>query len=66
MSFDRAWCYDHFEDFVRSLLRTRSAAQVAYHSGVDKSTISRIAAGSRGTTLRTAKAVVDRYAGRPR
>ena len=65
MRIDRAWAYDHFAEFVRLLLRTRSAAQVAYHSGVDKSTILRAAHG-RDTHLRTAKAVIDRYAARPR
>ena len=62
---DRAWAYDNFPAFVRTLLRTRSAAQVAYHAGVDKSTILRAAHG-RDPHLATAKAVVDRYAARPR
>ena len=65
MTYDRAWAYDHFAEFVRALLRTRSASQVAFRSGVDKTTILRAARG-RAPSLRTAKAVVDRYAGRPR
>ena len=62
---DRAWAYDNFAAFVRGLLRTHSASQVAFRSGVDKTTILR-AANGRCPTLCTAKAVVDRYASRPR
>ena len=63
MKYDRAWCYDHFAEFVGALLVTRSASQVAYHSGVDKTTILRAAHG-RDPQLRTARAVIDRYADR--
>jgi len=63
--YDRAWCYDHFAEFVGSLLATRSASQVAFQSGLDKATILRAAKG-RDPHLRTARAVIDRYAHRMR
>lgn len=62
---DRAWAYENFAAFVRCLLKTRSATQVAFRCGVDKTTIIRAAHG-RVPSLRTAQAVVARYDGRCR
>lgn len=56
----QVWAYDHFAEFVRKLLVSRSAAQVAFRAGVDKSTIVRIANG-RPPLLATAKAIIDSY-----
>jgi transcriptional regulator with XRE-family HTH domain len=56
----RAWAYDNFHAFLRRLLASRSTHQIASRTGVDHSTIARIAHG-RPPLLSTAKAVIDVY-----
>ena len=57
---DRLWAYEHPAAFVQRLLRGRSLLQVATRTGVDKSTIMRIARG-RPPRLETVRAVIEGF-----